>query len=166
MKQIKALYKYILSFRKDDWEFEDYPLETWKNPNSELHELKYGASFTNWYLFVSHGESEELAIVNLKKQLQDNKANNIKIPRPGKKTQIQFSDTTEIDKYESIASDFFDKIIGISYYNCFISDYSSILEFDLEKEEVITKIKIEYSIEPNENLIFAEIFKQINEINA
>ena len=47
-KQIKALYKYILSFKKDNWVFEDYPLETWKNPNSEQDELKFGAGFTNW----------------------------------------------------------------------------------------------------------------------
>jgi hypothetical protein len=166
MKQIKALYKYILSFRKDSWEFEDYPLETWENTNSGQEELKFGASFTNWSLFVSHGESKELAIVNLKKQFEDYKANNVEIPRPGKKIPIQFSDTTEINKYESIAVDFFEKIIGISYYDCFISDYSSLLEFDLEEEETIAKIKNEYNIEPNKDLIFAEIFKQIEEASA
>jgi hypothetical protein len=98
--------------------------------------------------------------------LEDYKANNVEIPRPGKKIPIQFSETTEIDKYESITVDFFDKIIGIGYYDCFISDYSSVLEFDLEKEETITKIKSEFNIEPNEDLIFAEIFKQIKEASA
>ena len=39
-------------------------------------------------------------------------------------------------------------------------------EFDLEEEETIAKIKNEYNIEPNKYLIFAEIFKQIEEASA
>jgi hypothetical protein len=166
MKHIKAYYKYILSFRKKDWEFKDYPLETWENTNAEQNEIKFVAKFTNWSLFVAHGESKKIAIENLKNQFRDFKANNVEIPRPGKNVPIQFAATTEIEKYESIAVDFFDRIIGIEYYNCFISDYSCLDEFDIDVEEAIRKIKTYYNIEPHKDLVFVDIFRQIEEASA
>jgi len=153
MKRIKAFYKYILSFIKKDWEFEDYPLETWENSNSEQMDIKFGAGFTNWSLFVVHGESKKNAIENLKIQFKNYKANNTEIPRPGKNVPIQFGETTEIDKYESIAVDFFDKIISVDYYSSFISDYSCLEEFDLDIEEAVRKIKTAYNIEPDKYLL-------------
>jgi len=166
MKHIKAIYKYILSFRKKDWEFEDYPLETWENTNSEQADIKFVASLTNWALFVAHGESKKIAVENLKNKFTEFKANNPEIPRPGKNVPVQFAETTEIDKYELIAVDFFDKIIGMNYYSCFISDYSSLEEFDIDVEEAIKKIKTYYNIEPHKDLVFVDIFKQIKEASA
>lgn len=52
MRQIKAIIKYLLSFFKQEWTFEDYPLETWANPNAGQDDIKYGAKFTNWSAFV------------------------------------------------------------------------------------------------------------------
>ena len=52
MKQLKAKIKYLKSFLKSDWSFNDYPLETWKNPNAEQKDLEYGAKFTNWWSFL------------------------------------------------------------------------------------------------------------------
>lgn len=69
MIQIKAIIKYLLSFFKQKWTFEDYPLETWINPNAEQEDIKYGAKFTNRSTFVAHDSTTSDAIENLRKNL-------------------------------------------------------------------------------------------------
>src|SRR3989339_317764 len=165
MRQIKAKIKYLLSFFKRNWTFEDYPHETWINPNAEQEDVKFGAKFTNWSTFVAHGNSVTEAIENLRNNLLEYGKGN-RLPRPGSKDPIQFEDSVRIEKYERIAVDFFDKIIGINYYDCFISDMSSLFDFDLDNEEIMRKIKEEYGVEPSGDLILADIFEQINNASA
>ncbi len=78
------------------------------------------------------------------------------------KENIQFAETDRIEQYETIAIDFFNKIIGMNYYDCFISDESSLYDFDLDDEEAVGKIKKEYGIELDKNLFLVDIFKQID----
>ncbi len=78
------------------------------------------------------------------------------------KEHIQFAETDRIEKYETIAVDFFNKIIGMNYYDCFISDESSLYDFDLDDEETIEKIKKKYGIELDKKLFLVDIFEQIN----
>lgn len=160
MKQLKATYKYLLSFLKTKWEFDDYPLETWANPNAQQEDIKFGAKFTNWSTFVAHGSSFPEAIENLRKNLKEYAKDNV-LPRPGSKVPIQFAESNRIEENKEIAIDFFDKIIGINYYDCFISDYSSLIDFDLDDEDTLEKIKAEYGIEPKGDLFLADIFEEI-----
>ena len=160
MTQLKATYKYLHSFLKTNWEFEDYPLETWKNPNAQQEDIKFGAKFTNWSTFVAHGSSIPEAIEKLKHNLKEYSKDN-ELPRPGSKVPIQFAESNRINENEEIAVDFFDKIIGINYYDCFISDYSSLVDFDLDDKETLEKIKAEYGIEPKGDLFLADIFEEI-----
>ena len=153
-------YKYLLSFLKSKWEFEDYPLETWKNPNAEQDEIKYGAGFTNWMLFVAHGKSFSEAVQNLKDKFIEY-AKEYELPRPGIKVPIQFAESDRVDLNEEIAVDFFNKIIGLNYYDCFISDQTSLGHFGLDIEEAVDKIKNEYGIEPKGELFLSDIFEQI-----
>ena len=118
MNQLKAKIKYLKSFLKSEWDFNDYPLETWKNPNAEQNDLEYGAKFTNWWSLVAHGETENKAVENLKKRLTDFKKNNTEIPRPGANVLIEYTESDRIEKNEHIAVEFFDKIIGINFARC------------------------------------------------
>ncbi|PXY02928.1 hypothetical protein DF185_02205 [Marinifilum breve] len=161
MKQIKAKIKYLLSFFKSEWDFEDYPLETWENLSAEQEDIRFGASFTNWTLFVAHGDSVSNAIENLKKNLIEYRKEN-QLPRPGSIVPIQYTESNKIEIYEEIAIDFFNTIIGINYFDCFISDMSSLSDFELDNEETIEKIKTEYGIVPEEDLLLADIFEQIS----
>ena len=164
MKQLKAKLKFILSFLKSEWNFTDYPLETWKNPNAEQKDIEYGAKFTNWWHLVAHGESEFQAVENLKQLLADFKENNSEIPRPGASVPVEYTEGDRIEKYEEIAVDFFDKIIGINFYDCFISDLSSLFDFDLENEKTLKKIESEYGIVPKgKDYFLVDIFEQIDE---
>tara|TARA_R100000541_G_C1850972_1_gene77588 strand:+ start:55 stop:561 length:507 start_codon:yes stop_codon:yes gene_type:complete len=164
MNQLKAKIKYLKSFLKSEWDFDDYPLETWKNQNAEQNDLEYGAKFTNWWSLVAHGETENQAVENLKKHLSDFKENNTEIPRPGANVPLEFTESDRIEKNEQIAVEFFDKIIGINFYDCFISDLSSLHDFDLADEQTLDKIKSEFGIVPNDKDYFlSDIFEQINE---
>ena len=164
MKQLKAKIKYLKSFLKFDWDFSDYPLETWKNLNAEQKELEYGAKFTNWWSLVAHGKTENQAVENLKTLLIEFKKNNTEIPRPGANVPLQFSETDRIDNYEDIAVGFFDKIIGINFYDCFISDLSSLHDFDLANEETLKKIESEFGVVPEDkDYCLSDIFEQIKE---
>ncbi|MGZ5283783.1 MAG: hypothetical protein ACXWEY_16020 [Bacteroidia bacterium] len=166
MKKIKAFYKLILSYFKKQWNFEDYPLEIWINKNAEQEEIKYVASLTNWSLFIERGETLEIAKQKLKDKFLAYRKDNSKIPRPGSFVPIQYASTVEIEKYENVAVDFFNRIIEIDYDSCFISDESSLYDFGFEKEEAFRKIKSEYNIEPNESLVLHQIFKQIHFASA
>ena len=161
MDQIRAFIKYLFSFFKNNWQFEDYPLETWSNLEANQSEIKFGAKFTNWQTLIAHGNSNSEAVENLRKSFNEYSQKNI-LPRPGSKVSFEFAKSSKIDLYEEIAIDFFDKIIGISYFDCFISDYSTLFDFGLDDEETIEKIKIVYKIEPAPDLILADIFEQIS----
>lgn len=164
MKKLKAKIKYLKSFFKSDWNFHDYPLETWKNVNAQQEDLAYGATFTNWLGFIAHGETENQAVANLKQHLIDFKKNNADIPRPGAYAPLEFSETDKIEEYEEIAVDFFDKIIEINFYECFVSDLSSLHDFGLADEATLKKIELEYEITPKDKDYFlSDIFEQIQE---
>lgn len=68
MNKLKANLKYLGSFFKSNWEFKDYPLEIWKNTESEQKEFNYRAKFTNWWNLIAFGETKSIAIKNLKKE--------------------------------------------------------------------------------------------------
>lgn len=161
MIQLKALIKYLSSFFKSNWDFEDYPLETWINSEASQNDIKFGAKFTNWHTLIAHGNSNYEAIENLRTTFKEYSKEN-KLPRPGSKVSFQFAESSKIELYEEIAIDFFDKIIGISYYECFVSDYSTLFDFGLDDDETIKKIESMYRIKPDSDLVLADIFELIN----
>ncbi|MDP3445374.1 MAG: hypothetical protein Q8T08_21155, partial [Ignavibacteria bacterium] len=63
---------------------------------------------------------------------------------------LQYADTTVIDNLENVAIDFFDKILGYNYYECFISDESSIIDFGQDEDEVLKKINLTYELQLTE----------------
>ncbi len=166
MRQIKALCKYALSYFKQDWDFSDYPLETWRNQNTKQEGVEYIARFVNWLTFIESGSSREEAIENLRNKFLEYKKNNA-LPRPGSKVPIEFASSNRVEQYESIAVDFFDHIIELNFYDCFISDESSLYDFGLDDEETMQKIKQNYGIEPEDGLFLVDIFEKIaNSRNA
>lgn len=128
MNTIKALIKQIKSYFKRDWNFDDYPTKTWKNPNAGEHKVAYGAGIINWSVIVGHGETPEKALIALKDRFNLYKDNNDDLPRPGTKVPFKFSSTENIDKYEKTAVDFFKEVLNMDYYEGFYSD-GSILAF-------------------------------------
>ncbi|WP_204345043.1 hypothetical protein [Psychroserpens algicola] len=152
-----------MSYLKSEWDFDDYPIETWKNHSTEQNDVEFGARFSNWSGLFAYGNTKYQAIENLKIQFIDYKKNHQELPRPGANVPFEFVENVRIQNYESIAVDFFDKIIGIGFYNCYISDLTSLHEFDLDLEPTLKKIESEYGITPiDSDLFLADIFELIH----
>ena len=69
-----------------------------------------------------------------------------KAPRPGTNVPLQFADTLQVDRLEQVAVDFFDKILNYNYYDCFISDQSSLGDFGRDDLETLNLINSTYSL--------------------
>jgi len=159
MNIINVLIKRTTSYFKKNWDFEDYPTKTWKNPNALKNNIAYGARIINWYMMVAHGETPEKALEALKDKFKLHKEKHKNLPRPGKKIQIIFASTKEINKYEKTAVDFFKNILDIDYYSGFFSDCSSLSDFIISnndeelgkmREQTIKQILMLYNVDIND----------------
>ena len=172
---MKTFIKYILSFFKADWELEDYPVR-FRHSKAEgssagrrLTPVPWVAQVINWWLMFGHGQTKEEAYADLKRRFEEYKGRGEKLLRPGarRRPQIEFAPTVEIKQYEQIAVDFFEKVLGMNYYECFISDESSLWDFHGEEtnEEYYRKIADVYGVDVSDiesgNLV--QIFERIRE---
>lgn len=128
--------------------------------------MEFNAQIVNWRLMFGFGDSKEMALADLKNNFDKFKMKN-KLPRPGTKVpiKVEFASTREIENYDFIAADFFRKVLRMNYYDCFISDESSLWDFhDKETNEHLSeKIREIYEVDVSDiesgNLV--EIFKRI-----
>jgi hypothetical protein len=81
--------------------------------------------------------------------------------------QIELASTLEVDKFESIASDFFPRILDMDRNDCLITDESSLWDFhtELSNEPFCSKILEAYGIDVSdvEKGNLAKIFHRIAE---
>ena len=168
---MEKIIKRLTSYFKKDWDIEDYPIELYLNENAGEDKVKYGALIKGWSGMVGHGETKEKAFENLKESFKLFKDNN-ELPRPGTKVPLQFALTEVIDSYEDIAVDFFEKVIGLSYYDCFVSDQSSLTDFetmngadkvDKFKQDTIAKTKEFFGVDISDTYdkFLIDVFEQI-----
>jgi predicted RNase H-like HicB family nuclease len=168
---MEKIIKRLTSYFKKDWDIDDYPVELYRNENPGEDNVKFGALITDWSGMVGHGETKEKAFESLKEHFKMFKDNN-ELPRPGTKVPIKYALTQEIERHEEIAVDFFDKILKLNYYDCFVSDESSLGNFDsLEgddnpddfKDKIIKRVHDTYGIDISDvydsNLV--DVFEKI-----
>jgi hypothetical protein len=126
MTSIQVIVKWLRSFTKSKWVFDDYPIRVWKNPNAGEAKVAFGAAIINWSLMVGHGVSEVKAIESLKDRFNLYRANNPRLPRPGSAVPIRYATTEKIDQYRENAADFFKRILDQDYDKGFYSDESAL----------------------------------------
>jgi len=152
---MKKIIKRLTSNFKNDWDIDDYPVKIYRNKNAGEDNVKYGAMVVDWAGMVGHGETKEKAFEKLKENFKLFKDNN-ELPRPGTKVPLKFALTREIESYEKVAVDFFDKILKLNYYDCFVSDESSLTDFEsLEgddnpddfKKKIFKRVQDNYGID-------------------
>jgi hypothetical protein len=168
--KIRALQKYLFSFLKIDWDINDYPIrykfQTAIDDQSTPKDspIPWHAQIINWWVLSGLGNTKEEAFNELHKNFINYKAANV-LPRPGIKVPVQFASSNEIDSFEHIAVKFFNEILDLDYYNCFISDGSSLWYFEDSNsiEHYYKKINDIYGIDISDiedgNLV--EIFRRI-----
>jgi len=95
----------------------------------------------NDWLGNTKQEAYEHLKSNFKSHLEYNSA-----PRPGTGVPLSFADTSQVDGLEGIAPDFFERILDLNYYECFISDESSLTDCGRDNDETLQKINTIYNL--------------------
>jgi len=82
--------------------------------------------------------------------------------------KFELAPTTEIDKYESIATDFLEKILDMNRNDCLITDESSLWDFhgEMSNDPFYSKILEVYGVDVSdvERGNLAKIFQRIAEV--
>ncbi len=169
MEALYVFWKRLLSYRKSDWDLDDYPIRVTEVTNPEPGQPKYFAQILRWFL-TGVGETETSAKDNLRSNFENfRKERPDDVKRPGVQMPIEFASTEGIEKYDSIAERFINEILGFDRGDpVFISDESSLLDFtatDDERAEYVFRTKEVFGVDisdiANGNLL--EIFERIDE---
>jgi hypothetical protein len=149
-EQLKVFLKKLLSYTKTKWDIDDYPLRYRKQTDTKgeynIGELKpWVVQVVNWWTMTGLGNTKQEAFQHLKSNFKSYLEYN-PAPRPGTSVPLSFVDTSHVDDLEDVASDFFEKILDLDYYECFISDESSLTDFGKDDEETLQKINATYGL--------------------
>lgn len=154
--QISASWKWLSSFRKRDWELNDYPVQIRKqqvNDEALPERLKpkpYTASIIKWGVAAS-GDTREEALLNLRASFQITKeAKKLEgkpLPRPGISVPIEFASQDLVSKNPDLAEDFVRRVLELEW--AWISDESSLWDFhsDETNDRFYSKVEVLYGID-------------------
>ena len=124
-----AAWKWCLSFRKREWELNDYPIGTteqnldtvYSAPRFSQH--RYRAYIINWPVTGS-GDTPEQARASLEQNfetIRENRKQEGEVPiRPGKKGPLEFASQEKVSTNEALSDDFIRRVLGLEW--AWISD--------------------------------------------
>jgi hypothetical protein len=173
--------KFFRSFFKRDWELSDYPITTREMATLARFKIqeqeKPESQNPKWMMIVEGlnligvGDTQEDAKTDLESRFRRYKQENPKMPRPGIQgpMKIEMESSQEITEAGgSLIEDFMQHIFNLSPGSYFISDLSSLHDFEILDDELDIrnfqrKIALRYNVDvsdiPNGNL--AKIFQRI-----
>jgi hypothetical protein len=109
---IRAGLKYLLSFSKDEWTVNDYPIRFRHFKASEedesrgrLKAIPWSAQIINWWQMDGLGDTKEAAFADLRAKLQTLKNEGNSLPRLGTGLPIEFATTERVSLHWDIAED-------------------------------------------------------------
>jgi hypothetical protein len=171
MQQLLAFWKRLLSFLKTEWTLRDYPVRVKKQADTSPEIPKYCAQIVNWWIMTGLGNTEEEALLELQRSLEDFKQREGYLPRPGTGMPIEFAPTIGIAAHAETSRRFIDEVLGFSANDpVFISDQSSLYDFegtstgtDLD-EKIRAVFGVDVSDIEDRNLV--RIFERIDRFNG
>jgi hypothetical protein len=148
-EKLKSFLKKTLSYTKTKWDIDDYPLRYRKQTDIEGHNIgdfkPWVVQVINWWTMTGLGNTKQEAYEHLKNNFKSYLEYN-QAPRPGTSVSLSFAETSQIDNLEDVAPDFFENILDLNYYECFISDQSSLTDFERDDDETLQKINSMYGL--------------------
>ena len=137
--------KFVLSFRKREWELSDYPVRVRHFEASEGTSAAWVASIVRWSL-VGFGPTREAALHQLGENLATAKREG-RHPRPGSRPPIEFAGADNLARHGDAAYEFVEQVTGIT--PMFMSDGTSLTDFadGDELEAVRRKVSILHGLE-------------------
>jgi predicted RNase H-like HicB family nuclease len=168
-ERMRILWKWLLSFARSDWTFDDYPVRVRRNEVPDPA-IAWMAQILNWPGPLGLGATREVAL----RELQSNFEQIIKsrreagepAPRPGAKEPIRFAASHQVDADPKLRDDFIQRVLGFAPNDpVFISDQSSLFDFGdkNEVERLAGLIRSNYGIETSDlkEAIIADILQRI-----
>jgi len=131
----RMAWKRLLSYRKQQWAFEDYPIVVRRQsfdgvPDHAEHQSRYWARVLGWLIDETAPTKSE-ALTRLRDRYEMRKQLRVEegkpIPRPGAKVPIQFASRTRIDAHGELADDFIHRVLELEW--ALITDESSLWDF-------------------------------------
>lgn len=148
-----AAWKWLLSFRKAEWDFNDYPVYVRRNPVPDPNSA-WSAQIAKWPGPIGLGSSPRNAIAELRSNVEGTIAE-IRLSgerqiRPGVWQPIRFAATKRVAVHETLMDEFVRKVLDMEPEQLlFISDQSSLHDFgdDAEVERMLGLIRSNFHIE-------------------
>ena len=143
-----CFFKYVLSYRKNNWTIKDYPIRYAKRNVSSPEEKtrEWSGQVIKWSAMFGSGRSKNEALKDLENSFERYRSANGTLPRPGTEVPIQFASSDQIEKLEDVAVEFFPEILGYDFHGIFVSDESSVFDFDVDEQETIAAINARYEL--------------------
>jgi len=151
-----AACKWVLSFRKREWSFEDYPVRIAEQEpgrsgsTPRFHQHRYLA-YLVYSAVTGWGDSRKEALTslagNFESVTQRRKEEGLPAIRPGETWPIEFASQEKISMNETLCDEFVQKVLGLEW--AFISDESSLWDFhhELTNERLLAKIRDVYGVD-------------------
>ncbi len=159
---------------RSDWTLRDYPLRVRHqaaepsdfDPPSGYVLIPWTVQIINWWQMSGDGDTREEAYADLERKFQEFRAANTRLPRPGTGPPLELPDTTEVERLESIAVDFLDRVLGFEEDdNVWISDESNLHDFELVQpiDVSLARIRKVYEVDASdvEGYKLVDIFARI-----
>jgi hypothetical protein len=143
------LWKRLLSYRKPEWDFEDYPIRV--RVQTDVPEgSRYWARILGWNI-DGLGRTRADALSELEKYYEMRKASRAQegepAPRPGTAVPLKFASQQRVHANDELMEDFIHRVLDLPW--AFISDESSLWDFHLDEsgEALIAKIRDVYGVD-------------------
>lgn len=171
MDTLHAAWKLAGSFFKSSWELSDYPIRVKQFSTDREPRGRMGSPFTwsaqiiNWWGMAGHGYTRTEAMQNLAASFARRKAEVEPLPRPGTTVPLTFASDERIRRHEQLAADFMERILGLRYEECFVSDQTSLWDFheDESNDSLKRKVLAVYGVDISdlESALIAEILERL-----
>lgn len=154
----------------------DYPVFYYKNKNAQQQNITFCVRILFWTGMIGYGKNFKEAFGMLCENFDLYKRNNECLPRPWERKELEFASDEKIRKNERFAVEFFDKILGMDFYEGFYSDETYLEHFycDVDddkkgriKKGIIEKVKSYYGVDIREvyDFALADVFQFIIDKN-
>ena len=176
LKNLIIPFTLINKRKHNSLKISDYPVFYYKNKNAQQQNITFCVRILFWTGMIGYGKNFKEAFGMLCENFDLYKRNNECLPRPWERKELEFASDEKIRKNERFAVEFFDKILGMDFYEGFYSDETYLEHFycDVDddkkgriKKGIIEKVKSYYGVDIREvyDFALADVFQFIIDKN-
>lgn len=142
-----------------------------RNPKLPQVEFEYCAQVINWWTVTGLGHTPEEAVRALSAAFELRKQNIDSLPRPGTRVPLRFASDSIVRAHDTLARDFFMRILGVEKDKFYISDSSSLEDCiwpDGDLRPTFDKIRQVYGVDVSDvpNATIAQILVKLDQAGA